>query len=77
MEGILSVAREFGLKVIEDATEALGSTYQETHMGTFGLFGVLMQKRKSTSQVTEWNSYYFQFQFQSIWFLRVFIRDPI
>ena len=37
---IMSIAREFGIPVIEDAAEALGSSYQGKKMGTFGDFGV-------------------------------------
>lgn len=44
MESILSTAHEFGLKVIEDATEALGSRYETgplagKYAGTLGDFG--------------------------------------
>lgn len=38
---IVAVASRFGLKVIEDATESLGSTSEGRHMGTFGEMGVL------------------------------------
>ena len=41
MEGLLSVAREFNLILVEDAAESLGSFYQGQHTGTFGLFGTL------------------------------------
>jgi perosamine synthetase len=41
IEGVLAVAREFHLALVEDAAEALGSTYQGRHAGTFGLMGVL------------------------------------
>ena len=41
MDGILSVARDFNLKIVEDAAESLGSTYNGQHMGTFGLLGAL------------------------------------
>lgn len=41
IEGVLAVARDFGLSLVEDAAESLGSTYQERHTGTFGLMGVL------------------------------------
>lgn len=47
MARILEIARKYGLKVIEDATEALGTHYDETHpifpnrfAGTMGDFGV-------------------------------------
>lgn len=38
---ILSIARDFGLKVIEDAAPALGSFYDNAHAGTFGDVGIL------------------------------------
>lgn len=41
MDEILTVAREFDIPVIEDAAEALGSTYKGRACGTFGRFGVL------------------------------------
>jgi aminotransferase in exopolysaccharide biosynthesis len=41
IEGVLAVARDFKLALVEDAAESLGSTYQQRHTGTFGLMGVL------------------------------------
>ena len=41
MDEILSVARKYNVPVIEDAAEALGSTYKSQKCGTFGTFGVL------------------------------------
>jgi len=41
MDEILAVAKEFDIPVIEDAAEALGSTYKGKACGTFGRFGVL------------------------------------
>lgn len=41
MDEILTVADEFDIPVIEDAAEALGSTYKGKGCGTFGSFGVL------------------------------------
>ncbi|RZF58880.1 aminotransferase class I/II-fold pyridoxal phosphate-dependent enzyme [Sphingobacterium corticibacterium] len=41
MNEILSVAKEFDIPVIEDAAEALGSTYKGQACGTFGRFGIL------------------------------------
>lgn len=41
MDEILSVAKEFDIPVIEDAAEALGSSYKGKACGTFGRFGVL------------------------------------
>lgn len=40
MEGVLSVAAEFDIPVIEDAAEALGSTYAGHHCGAMGLMGI-------------------------------------
>lgn len=41
MQGLMSVAMEFNLTVIEDAAESLGSYYCGKHTGTFGKMGVL------------------------------------
>ena len=41
MDEILAIAKEFDIPVIEDAAEALGSTYKGKACGTFGRFGVL------------------------------------
>jgi aminotransferase in exopolysaccharide biosynthesis len=41
IEGLLSIARDFNLVLVEDAAESLGSYYQGQHTGTFGLFGTL------------------------------------
>lgn len=41
MDEILQVANEFGIPVIEDAAEALGSHYKGKMCGTFGQYGVL------------------------------------
>ncbi|PTX12480.1 DegT/DnrJ/EryC1/StrS family aminotransferase [Sphingobacterium faecium] len=41
MDEILAVAQEFDIPIIEDAAEALGSTYKGKSCGTFGKFGVL------------------------------------
>ena len=41
IEGILALANDFNLQIIEDAAESLGSKYRERHTGTFGRFGVL------------------------------------
>lgn len=41
MDAILAVADEYGIPVIEDAAEALGSIYKDQYCGTFGRFGVL------------------------------------
>jgi perosamine synthetase len=41
IEGILALAHDFNLALIEDAAESLGSTYHGQHTGTFGLMGTL------------------------------------
>jgi perosamine synthetase len=41
IEGVLALARDFHLEVVEDATESLGSTVHGKHTGTFGRMGVL------------------------------------
>ena len=38
---IVGIAQEFGIPLIEDAAEALGSTYHGRKLGTFGEFGIL------------------------------------
>jgi aminotransferase in exopolysaccharide biosynthesis len=39
--GLLAVARDFHLAMVEDAAESLGSFYDGRHTGTFGLLGIL------------------------------------
>ncbi|MDF1522510.1 MAG: LegC family aminotransferase [Trueperaceae bacterium] len=41
LEGLVGVADRYGLALVEDAAEGLGSTYRGRHVGTFGLLGVL------------------------------------
>lgn len=41
MDEIMSIARKFEIPVIEDAAEALGSTYYGKAVGSFGDFGIL------------------------------------
>ncbi|WP_144280900.1 aminotransferase class I/II-fold pyridoxal phosphate-dependent enzyme [Chryseobacterium echinoideorum] len=41
MDEILKIASEYEIPVIEDAAEALGSTYKGKSCGTFGRFGIL------------------------------------
>lgn len=41
MVEILAVAKKYGIAVVEDAAEALGSCYDGQKCGTFGEFGVL------------------------------------
>ena len=36
LDGLLAIASDFNLALIEDAAESLGSTYQGQHTGTFG-----------------------------------------
>ena len=38
---IMAVADKFGIPVVEDCAEALGSRFDGRHLGTFGRFGVL------------------------------------
>lgn len=40
MEAILSLCRKYDVACIEDAAEALGSTYKGAHAGTMGDFGI-------------------------------------
>jgi perosamine synthetase len=41
IDGVLVLADEFNLQVVEDAAESLGSLHGDRHTGTFGRFGVL------------------------------------
>lgn len=41
MDGLLAVAHDYRLAMVEDAAESLGSFYQGQHTGTFGLLGTL------------------------------------
>jgi perosamine synthetase len=41
LDGLLAVAHDFNLVIVEDAAESLGSTYHGQHTGTFGLLGTL------------------------------------
>lgn len=41
MNGLLAVAADFNLVIVEDAAESLGSSYYGRHTGTFGLVGIL------------------------------------
>ncbi|MBS9523315.1 aminotransferase class I/II-fold pyridoxal phosphate-dependent enzyme [Litoribacter alkaliphilus] len=40
MDRLAKIAEKYHLKIVEDSTEALGSTYKGQHAGTFGDFGV-------------------------------------
>ena len=41
MDGLMAVAHDYGLALVEDAAESLGSRYHGRHTGTFGLLGAL------------------------------------
>ena len=41
LDGLLAIARDYRLALVEDAAESLGSFYQGRHTGTFGLLGAL------------------------------------
>lgn len=41
LEALLALSHDFGLVLVEDAAEALGSTYHGRHVGTFGRLGTL------------------------------------
>ncbi|SHG80381.1 DegT/DnrJ/EryC1/StrS family aminotransferase [Winogradskyella jejuensis] len=41
LDELLSVAKKYEISVIEDAAEALGSTYKERKCGTFGTYSIL------------------------------------
>ena len=41
IDGLLSIAKDFNIVLVEDAAESLGSFYHGQHTGTFGLFGTL------------------------------------
>jgi perosamine synthetase len=41
INGLLAVAKDFHIALIEDAAESLGSYYHGKHTGTFGLIGTL------------------------------------
>ena len=41
MEGLLAIAKDYQLALVEDASESLGSYYRGQHTGTFGKLGVL------------------------------------
>jgi perosamine synthetase len=41
VEGLLAIAHDFNIELVEDAAESLGSNYHGQHTGTFGLLGTL------------------------------------
>ncbi|MEE1133052.1 MAG: aminotransferase class I/II-fold pyridoxal phosphate-dependent enzyme [Caryophanon sp.] len=40
MDEIMDICERYGVPIVEDAAESLGSTYKGKHSGTFGKFGV-------------------------------------
>jgi aminotransferase in exopolysaccharide biosynthesis len=40
IEDIVKICKDYGIKVIEDSAESLGSKYKDKQTGTFGLFGI-------------------------------------
>ena len=45
LEGLVKLAHDFKLVLIEDAAEALGSIYQGVHVGVFGRWGFVFQRQ--------------------------------
>ena len=41
LEGLLKIAQDYRLELVEDAAESLGSYYHGQHTGTFGRLGTL------------------------------------
>lgn len=41
LDPLIQIARDWGLPLVEDAAESLGSTYKGKHTGLFGLLGTL------------------------------------
>jgi len=41
IDGVMKIAKEFNLLIIEDSAESLGSYFRQKHTGTFGLGGIL------------------------------------
>lgn len=41
LEGLVRICGEWGIALVEDAAESLGSTYHGRHTGTFGVLGTL------------------------------------
>jgi perosamine synthetase len=41
LDGLLAIAHDFNIALVEDAAESLGSYYHSQHTGTFGLLGTL------------------------------------
>ncbi len=40
IEEIIMICKNFNIRVVEDAAEAIGSRYKEKHLGSYGLLGV-------------------------------------
>src|SRR5699024_8427258 len=40
MDKIMAICDKYGVAVIEDAAESLGTYYKEQHTGTFGKYGI-------------------------------------
>ncbi len=40
LDAIMAISAAYDIPIIEDAAEALGSTYQDRHCGTFGAIGI-------------------------------------
>jgi dTDP-4-amino-4,6-dideoxygalactose transaminase len=41
MNRLMAISQQYEIPVVEDAAEALGSTWQGQHVGTFGVMGIL------------------------------------
>jgi aminotransferase in exopolysaccharide biosynthesis len=41
LEGLINVGNDFGITIVEDAAESLGSSFNGRHTGTYGLLGTL------------------------------------
>lgn len=41
IDRLLELSKKYGISIVEDSTEALGSLYKNKHAGTFGDFGVI------------------------------------
>ena len=41
MEKILKISKKYGVPIVEDCAEGLGSLYKKKHLGTFGNVGIL------------------------------------
>ncbi len=41
LKQLLKISQHYGIPIIEDAAESLGSTYENQHLGTFGTLGIV------------------------------------